>query len=303
MPRVFDTAGPGHPAEVRRPMMSGAAPTPRRQERRESGISAGSCWPSASSVRTATQPSASAWRNPARSAAPCPGWAPGESPCAGRLGDRRGVVRRAVIHDQDRQVAAAASTTRRCAAPPRSPGSAPGCARRRAVVSGHGTAARGAPRPARSRCRTRGSHDARGPRDEVLDLVAVEGVEVHHDGAATGKVEQVQPEPLVAHDDPVVDGGAVEQGHGGCRWRRGRPGPAALRPRSSWMPRRPPTVASVGPLTMRPGRCWIQAASSATLPPTPGSGGGRAGGVLRCGLRVAEQVQPMASFSTGRSCM
>ena len=43
---------------------------------------------------------------------------------------------------------------------------------------------------------------------------------------------------------------------------------------------RPPTVAIVGVLTTRPGRPWIQAASSAALPPTPGSGA--AGQVASC---------------------
>ncbi len=216
-----------------------------------------------------------------------------DHPCPGGLRHRGGVVGRAVVDDEDRQVAARGLddppdprpllVARDQRQDPR---------RARALVHGHGTgsdgsAEAGAPEVANERL----LHDACGSRDEVLDLVAVERVEVHHDRAAAGKVEQEQPEPLVAHHDPVVDGRAVEQGHGRD----------AVGERAGLRPVGLEADVELDAAQAADGRHRRGAHDEAGPPLDPGRqlGGapadarlrrGRTRRVLRCGLRVAEQV-------------
>ena len=110
VPTVFDRRRTGGiRAKSRRPTISsgrgpdapGAANAATNR-----GISSGSCWPSASSVTTASQPSSSAQPEPGpqRGAlALVRDLADHVGP--GGLGDRRRVVGRAVVDDEDRQVA------------------------------------------------------------------------------------------------------------------------------------------------------------------------------------------------------
>ena len=75
---------------------------------------------------------------------------------------------------------------------------------------------------------------------------------------------------------------------------------SALRPTSMDSPVRPPTVAMVGVLTTRPGRPWIQAASSAALPPTPGSGAAAQVASCEAAFGSRNRCIPIRSLSSGR---
>ena len=178
---------------------------PPRAASSSTGISSGRCWPSASTVTTASQPRANSARNAVTSAAPLPrltGCVTTSAPARARR--LRRPVRRAVVHDENvGQHARACGGRRRRRTPP-------------ACNAGMATAIRitAAPAPARRRGAAAGEagheHEARGGQRSagVRDQARAAGSNVSNPAVGPNSA------PAVARTAAASWRAAVLRGHG-----------------------------------------------------------------------------------------